>query len=142
MTRSAAEQRRDAAVADGPAPGPPAANPTRTARTSPTPAVRAPTTLAATPPPASPPASPAAPESPGGSSSPAKTGGWLVPVLVLVVGNFMAVLDITIVNVAVPAIQKDFGGTINDVLRIATAYTLMLAVVVPLSSWLGERFGT
>jgi MFS family permease len=32
-------------------------------------------------------------------------------VLVLVVGNFMAVLDVTIVNVAVPSIQKDFGGS-------------------------------
>jgi EmrB/QacA subfamily drug resistance transporter len=65
----------------------------------------------------------------------------LASVLVLVVGNFMAVLDVTIVNVAVPAIQQDFGGSLDDVLWIATAYTLMLGVVVPLSSWLGERFG-
>ncbi|HWN35651.1 MAG TPA: AsnC family transcriptional regulator [Pseudonocardia sp.] len=50
-------------------------------------------------------------------------------------------LDITIVNVAVPSIQKDFGGSLDDVLWIATAYTLMLGVVVPLSSWLGERLG-
>jgi EmrB/QacA subfamily drug resistance transporter len=62
-------------------------------------------------------------------------------VLVLTVGNFMAVLDITIVNVAIPAIQKDFGGSLDDTLWIATAYTLMLGVVVPVSSWLGERFG-
>jgi EmrB/QacA subfamily drug resistance transporter len=66
---------------------------------------------------------------------------WFVSVLVLVVGNFMAVLDVTIVNVAVPAIQKDFGGSLDDVLWIATAYTLMLGVVVPLSGWLGDRFG-
>jgi EmrB/QacA subfamily drug resistance transporter len=65
----------------------------------------------------------------------------LVSVLVLVVGNFMAVLDVTIVNVAVPRIQGDFGGSIDDVLWIATAYTLMLGVVVPVSSWLGDRFG-
>ncbi|GAA5173052.1 DHA2 family efflux MFS transporter permease subunit [Pseudonocardia eucalypti] len=60
---------------------------------------------------------------------------------VLVVGNFMAVLDITIVNVAVPTIQKEFGGGLDDVLWIATAYTLTLGVVVPLSGWLGDRFG-
>lgn len=65
----------------------------------------------------------------------------MIPVIVLVIGNFMAVLDVTIVNVAVPAIQKDFGGSLEDVLWIATAYTLTLGVVVPLSSWLGERFG-
>ncbi|MDT7623693.1 MAG: hypothetical protein QOF99_4594 [Pseudonocardiales bacterium] len=86
------------------------------------------------PPSPAPRATPPAPPSRGG-------GGWLLPVLVLVVGNFMAVLDVTIVNVAVPAIQKDFGGSLDDVLWIATAYTLMLGVVVPVSSWLGERFG-
>ncbi|MBB6380235.1 EmrB/QacA subfamily drug resistance transporter [Pseudonocardia eucalypti] len=72
---------------------------------------------------------------------PAESGGWLVAVLVLVVGNFMAVLDVTIVNVAVPSIQKDFGGSLDDVLWIATSYTLMLGLVVPVSGWLAERFG-
>jgi EmrB/QacA subfamily drug resistance transporter len=91
--------------------------------------------------PAGPPAPPR--PAPGPGSGPADTirERWLLPVIVLVVGNFMAVLDITIVNVAVPSIQKDFGGSLDDVLWIATAYTLMLGVVVPLSSWLGERFG-
>jgi EmrB/QacA subfamily drug resistance transporter len=60
---------------------------------------------------------------------------------VLVVGMFMSVLDVTIVNVAVPAIQTDFGGSLRDVLWIATAYTLTLGVVVPVSGWLGDRFG-
>jgi EmrB/QacA subfamily drug resistance transporter len=87
------------------------------------------------------PASPAGPPSGVPGAGDAGSGGWLVPVLVLVVGNFMAVLDVTIVNVAVPSIQKDFGGSLDDVLWIATAYTLMLGVVVPLSSWLGERLG-
>jgi EmrB/QacA subfamily drug resistance transporter len=53
----------------------------------------------------------------------------------------MAVLDVTIVNVAVPSIQKDFGGALDDVLWIATAYTLMLGLVVPVSGWLGDRLG-
>ncbi|HEV7790957.1 MAG TPA: MDR family MFS transporter [Pseudonocardia sp.] len=60
---------------------------------------------------------------------------------VLIVGMFMSVLDVTIVNVAVPSIQNDLGSTLEDVLWIATAYTLTLGVVVPLSSWLGDRFG-
>jgi EmrB/QacA subfamily drug resistance transporter len=66
---------------------------------------------------------------------------WALPLAVLVVGMFMSVLDVTIVNVAIPAIQKDFGGALDDVLWIATAYTLTLGVVVPVSSWLGDRFG-
>lgn len=66
---------------------------------------------------------------------------WALALAVLVVGMFMSVLDVTIVNVAVPAIQTDFGGSLPDVLWIATAYTLTLGVVVPVSSWLGDRFG-
>ncbi|WP_156934974.1 MDR family MFS transporter [Pseudonocardia spinosispora] len=83
------------------------------------------------------------PTTPVPSRAPASTTQvrWFLPVLMLVIGNFMAVLDVTIVNVAVPAIQKDFGGSLDDVLWIATAYTLMLGVVVPVSSWLGDRFG-
>ncbi|HEX4246390.1 MAG TPA: MDR family MFS transporter [Pseudonocardia sp.] len=101
------------------------------------------TTSTATVQPATPrsPTAPAGPPHPAPAGGAAAGGGWLVPVLVLVVGNFMAVLDVTIVNVAVPSIQKDFGGSLDDVLWIATAYTLMLGVVVPLSSWLGERLG-
>jgi EmrB/QacA subfamily drug resistance transporter len=69
------------------------------------------------------------------------TEKWLVPICVVAVGMFMALLDVTIVNVAIPAIQYDFGGALEDVLWIATAYTLTLGVVVPLSSWLGDKFG-
>jgi EmrB/QacA subfamily drug resistance transporter len=66
---------------------------------------------------------------------------WGLPLAVLIVGMFMSVLDVTIVNVAIPSIQNDLGSTLEDVLWIATAYTLTLGVVVPLSSWLGDRFG-
>src|SRR5262245_20843527 len=83
----------------------------------------------------------ASPAHPAPGARPRPGPHWLVSVMVLVVGNFMAVLDVTIVNVAVPAIQADFGGALEDVLWIATAYTLMLGVVVPVSSFLGDRFG-
>ncbi|MBO0851267.1 MAG: DHA2 family efflux MFS transporter permease subunit, partial [Pseudonocardia sp.] len=88
------------------------------------------------------PTRPDVPSGPAGAPTPAPTPvRWLPAVLVLVVGNFMAVLDVTIVNVAVPSIQKDFGGSLDDVLWIATAYTLMLGLVVPVSGWMGERLG-
>jgi EmrB/QacA subfamily drug resistance transporter len=53
----------------------------------------------------------------------------------------MAVLDSTIVNVAIPRIQGQFGGSTQDVEWISTAYTLVLGIVVPTSAWLGARFG-
>jgi MFS family permease len=53
----------------------------------------------------------------------------------------MAVLDSTIVNVAISRIQGQFGGSTQDVEWISTAYTLVLGIVVPTSAWLGSRFG-
>ncbi|WP_064745134.1 DHA2 family efflux MFS transporter permease subunit [Pseudonocardia acaciae] len=66
---------------------------------------------------------------------------WGLPLAVLIAGMFMSILDVSIVNVAIPTIQKDFGTTTDDVQWVATAYTLALGVVVPLSGWLGDRFG-
>ncbi|WP_064743163.1 MDR family MFS transporter [Pseudonocardia spinosispora] len=69
------------------------------------------------------------------------SGNWSLALAVLIVGMFMSVLDISIVNVAIPAIQKDFGVTSEDVQWVSTAYSLALGVIVPVSAWLGEKFG-
>lgn len=61
--------------------------------------------------------------------------------LVLMVGSFMSVLDSSIVNSAIPTMQKDFGSSTDDIEWVSTAYTLALGVVVPLSNWLGDRIG-
>ncbi len=67
--------------------------------------------------------------------------GWGLPLVVLIVGMFMSILDTSIVNVAIPTIQNVFGTTTDKVQWIATSYTLVLGVVVPLSAWLSDRFG-
>jgi EmrB/QacA subfamily drug resistance transporter len=69
------------------------------------------------------------------------TRGWIVPLAVLIVGMFMSVLDTSIVNVAIPHIQTELGGSADDVEWVVTGYTLALGVVVPLSGWLGQRIG-
>jgi EmrB/QacA subfamily drug resistance transporter len=61
--------------------------------------------------------------------------------MVLIVGSFMSVLDTSIVNVAISRLQNEFGVTTDEVQWVANGYTLTLAVVVPLSSWLSDRFG-
>jgi EmrB/QacA subfamily drug resistance transporter len=71
----------------------------------------------------------------------AAAGGWLLPLVVLVSGMFMSVLDTSIVNVAIPKMQNVFGVTADDIEWIATSYTLVLGVVVPASSWLANRVG-
>lgn len=85
-----------------------------------------------------------APPAPGSglaSAATARSGGWRLPLMVLIVGSFMSVLDTSIVNVAISRLQNEFGVTTDEVQWVANGYTLTLAVVVPLSSWLSDRFG-
>ena len=90
----------------------------------------------------------AAPESPtppaatpAPVSEPTSSTPWLVALAVLVTGMFMSVLDVSIVNVAIPAMQKEWGASTEDIQWVATAYSLALGVIVPASAWLGERIG-
>ena len=41
--------------------------------------------------------------------------GWGVPLAVLIVGMFMSVLDISIINVAIPTMQRDFAATTDQI---------------------------
>lgn len=55
---------------------------------------------------------------------------------------FMQMLDSTIVNTATPSIAKGMGIEPLDLRTALTSYTLALAVFIPLSSWLSDRYGT
>jgi DHA2 family multidrug resistance protein len=59
----------------------------------------------------------------------------------VMIGTFMAVLDATIVDVALPKIMSTFGITIDTAKWVATAYLLVLAVMLPTSGWIADRFG-
>jgi EmrB/QacA subfamily drug resistance transporter len=72
---------------------------------------------------------------------PPKERGWGLPLAILIVGMFMSVLDTSIVNVAIPVIQKQFGVSTDQAQWITTSYSLCEGVVVPASAWLGERIG-
>ena len=72
---------------------------------------------------------------------PATSGGWGVPLAVLITGMFMSVLDISIVNVAIPTMQLDFAATTEEIQWVENAYSLALGVVVPVSAWFSGRFG-
>jgi EmrB/QacA subfamily drug resistance transporter len=61
---------------------------------------------------------------------------------VFVIGLFMDIIDTTIVNVAIPQLAKDFKVTSSGIEWVVTGYLLSLAVWIPASGWLGDRFGT
>jgi EmrB/QacA subfamily drug resistance transporter len=60
---------------------------------------------------------------------------------VVVLGAIMTVLDLTIVNVAIPTLGRDFHTSISTIQWVMTGYTLAFASVIPLSGWATERFG-
>jgi len=61
--------------------------------------------------------------------------------VVFVAAMFMTIMDATIVNVALPTIGHDFGVSPTAVDSIAIAFLVSLAVFIPASGWLGDRFG-
>jgi DHA2 family multidrug resistance protein len=65
---------------------------------------------------------------------------WSV-VIIIVIGTFMAILDSSIVNVALPKMMAVFGANTDTIAWVVTAYMLTLGVVMPLSGFLGDTFG-
>src|SRR6185437_13911072 len=60
---------------------------------------------------------------------------------VFVAAMFMSILDATIVNVALPTIGRDFGVSATAVDGISIAFLVSLAITIPASGWLGDRYG-
>lgn len=66
---------------------------------------------------------------------------WLVGIA-FVFGIFMDILDTTIVNVALPDLQREFSVGVSTIEWIVTGYLLSLAVFIPASGYLADRFGS
>jgi len=59
-----------------------------------------------------------------------------------VFGLFMDLMDLTIVNVALPTLGKRFNASGSGLEWVVTGYLLSLAIWIPASGWIGDRFGT
>ena len=56
-------------------------------------------------------------------------------------GAFMAMLDSTVVNLALETIRSDLDAPLSAVQWVATGYLIAFAVSLPLTGWLGRRLG-
>ena len=65
---------------------------------------------------------------------------WVVAIVVTV-GVIMSILDTTIVNVALETLSRQLDASLNTIQWVSTGYMLALAVVIPLTGWMSERFG-
>ncbi|RKP55064.1 DHA2 family efflux MFS transporter permease subunit [Cohnella endophytica] len=65
----------------------------------------------------------------------------IAPLIAIIVGIFMVILDTTAVNVALPVLGKDFHRSLSVVQWTITGYALAQAAVIPLAGWMSDRFG-
>ena len=62
---------------------------------------------------------------------------WLVAI-----GFFMQTLDATIINTALPAMARSLGESPLRMQSVIVAYSLTMAMLIPASGWIADRFGT
>lgn len=62
--------------------------------------------------------------------------------VVFVASMFMSIMDGTIVNVALPALSRQFNVAGTSIDAVVVGYLVSLAVIIPASGWLGDRLGT
>ncbi|WP_295540804.1 multidrug transporter subunit MdtD [uncultured Pseudacidovorax sp.] len=62
---------------------------------------------------------------------------WLVAI-----GFFMQTLDATIINTALPSMARALGESPLRMQSVVVSYSLTMAILIPASGWLADRFGT
>ncbi|PEE69278.1 MDR family MFS transporter [Bacillus thuringiensis] len=72
----------------------------------------------------------------------AKLNPKVVVSIVYITAMFMAAMDATIVNVALQTISKELQVPPSAMGTVNVGYLVSLAVFLPISGWLGDRFGT
>ena len=75
---------------------------------------------------------------PASGGSDLKANRWGV-LGIIMMGTFMAILDTSIVNVALPHMMSSFGVTRDKIEWVSTGFLLTSAVVMPLVGWLTGR---
>jgi len=62
-------------------------------------------------------------------------------ILTVSIGALLEIIDVSITNVALLHIQANLGATLAEVGWVVTGYAMASVIMIPLSEWLGQRFG-
>src|ERR1700742_3426859 len=65
---------------------------------------------------------------------------WIITITVIIAA-LLELIDTTIVNVSLPDMQGNLGATLEDIAWVVTGYSVANVIVLPMSGWLGSRFG-
>ncbi|MCZ8522893.1 MULTISPECIES: DHA2 family efflux MFS transporter permease subunit [Paenibacillus] len=78
---------------------------------------------------------------PDNKTEPAANSGMWLALIAIVMGTFVSVLNSSLMNVAMNKFVAVFGSSVNTVQWVITGYMLASAMVIPMSGFLGARFG-
>ncbi len=65
---------------------------------------------------------------------------WIIAITVML-STFIEVLDTSVVNVSLPHIAGDLSATVSEATWVLTSYLVANAIILPMTGWLGNRFG-
>lgn len=65
---------------------------------------------------------------------------WIIT-FTLVFSTMMELIDVTVVNVAMPHMMGNLGASFDNIGWVVTAYSVAIIMILPISGWLGKRFG-
>ena len=65
---------------------------------------------------------------------------WIITLTVITAAT-LELVDTTIVNVSLPQIMGNLGATLEDIGWLVTSYAVANVIILPMSGWLGMRFG-
>jgi DHA2 family multidrug resistance protein len=65
---------------------------------------------------------------------------WVIAIAVTF-GTLMAAIDTSIVNVALPHLRGTLSATVEEITWVSTGYVVASVITMPLTAWLGTRFG-
>jgi EmrB/QacA subfamily drug resistance transporter len=71
-----------------------------------------------------------------------RPGQELVVLVTYSVGLYMTIVDNTIIYTALPSVARDFHASLASAQWVTLSYLIVLAMMIPSSGWIGDRFGT
>ncbi|AUX34707.1 MULTISPECIES: DHA2 family efflux MFS transporter permease subunit [Sorangium] len=77
---------------------------------------------------------------PAHAVAPVNANRWLVAAAVAL-GALLEIVDTSIVNVALTEMQSSLGATLTQVSWVVSSYAIANVIILPLTAWLGHRFG-
>src|SRR5476649_2172827 len=62
-------------------------------------------------------------------------------IVTAILASLLEILDVSIVNVAIPTMMGNLGVTLDSVSWVSTGYMIANSIILPVAAWFGTRFG-